>query len=272
MLNVLKELTMSDYQGQKKNFAPQRDKTLLDEWTLKLTAEPDENATERFGRRQNPTFAVGVRKGGKINFTVYTNVKDDRNNGKIEANMTLYGFNAVMAAIQELADGKIPEKRHFPFENKRPVFKDGKPSETLFTESTTIVGVDKEDAIFIALSAKSRPSVRFYFLPDGHQHLGYSDGTPVAKSAITRLYAKGILKTLQDLVTPIAIANYEPPEPKGDSGGGQSGGYKKPYEKKPYNNDRGGSNSRNDSYGGSSGASDSDFGEGMAEYDDDIPV
>lgn len=267
---------MSDYQGQKKFQAPQRDKTLLDEFTLKLTAEPEDNATERFGRRQQPTFAVGVRKGGKVNFTVYTNVKDDKNNGKIEANMTLYDFNAVLAAIQELADGKIPEKRHYPFENKRPVFKDGKPTDTLFTESTTIVGVDKEDAIFIALSAKSRPSIRFYFLPDGHKHLGYSDGSAVPKSVITRLYAKGILETLRQLVSPIAIATYEAPEPKQQGGGGgynnRGGGNGGGYQKNNYSNksnDRGGYSKPSSS---SYDSDDSGFGDGMESYDDDIPV
>lgn len=263
---------MSGYQGQNKKFtAPPREKTLLDEYTLRLVAEPEDSAMERFGRKQNPTFAVGVRKGGKVAFTVYTNVKEDKNNGKIEANMSLYDFNAVLAAIQELADGKIPEKRHIPFENKRPVFKDGKPSDTLFTESTTIVGLDKDDAIFIALSAKSRPSIRFYFLPDGHRNLAYTDGTPVPKSVITRLYAKGILETLRQLVVPIAIAGYEPPAPKEGGGGGSGGGYNKPYEKKSYsnNNDRGGySNSRSSR----DDSSDDGFGGEMESYDDDIPV
>lgn len=251
---------MSGYQNQNKKFTPpMRDKTLLDEYTMRLQAEPEDSATERFGRKQNPTFSVGVRKGGKVVFTVYTNVKEDKNNGKIEANLSLYDFYAVIAAIEELADGKIPEKRHFPFENKRPVFKDGKPTETLFTESTTIVGVDKDDAIFIALSAKSRPSIRFYFLPDGHRHLGYSDGTPVPKSTITRLYAKGILETLKTLVTPLALEVHKAAAKDAPA----DNSYSKPYEKKSYSTDRGDNNSR---------SSHDDFGGGMESYDDDIPV
>jgi hypothetical protein len=235
----------------------------LRDYKLALLADPAEGAIEQNGRTMPPTFKVGV-KDNQPYFVVYTNVKDDANKGVIEANMDLYTFGAVMAAVKAAAVD--PNFATLIFQNKGYFYGANGRSEQPGVKSQTVVGRDSDGNVFIALTAKNRPNIRFRFLPSEWHNLIDAKGNPVPNTTVSSLYASGYASVIELLVVKIVEREYitnddikarkEANKNNGGKGGWQGGGNRSGGAGGGFNRNAGGGGSfrNNNSSGGSGGA------------------
>ena len=192
--------------------APPRKKNALDEYKLRLSARPQQ------GAQKPASLAFSVVKN-MVHVDVYTNVPNDKDNGRIRAAMDSPTFFAMLELLQMAIES--PEQMSRKIENKNFTFYQGKRSETPMVVSTTMIGKDKEGRVFLAVLAKDRPNIPFYFLPSSFHHLLNQDGSPLDEGTISVIYAKGFIKLLYALVPAVLESEYVEPVPRDQQGGGQ---------------------------------------------------
>lgn len=191
--------------------------------------------------------------GDNPRFCVRTNDPADSGNsfGTITAAMEMPTFFVLMDMIDKAAESTEPVKIKLDcFTQLRG--DGGKPGEIVLAHEIH-VGKDAQNRVYISAIDKQqqRPVIQFFFAPpDNRFHKFYINGIEVDDSNRTCYYAKGIAAQLRKLIPQIAIADYTPPPPrdqngggwKGNSGGGgwknkqSGGGYNKPsggYSEKP---------------------------------------
>lgn len=247
---------------------------LLQEYKLRLVAEPLEGAMEFNGRRREPQLALSVYDN-QPRFTVYTNVEGDKQNGRIEGNMDTFTFFAVMQALREvIAD---PEHPGFAVENKGHFFsKENGRSEKPGVKSRTILGRNERGEIFMAVVANNRPKAQFIFKPTEYHTFINKDGTPTALSKVSELFASGYVKLMEKAVVSVLQTDFishedikARKEAAKQSGGGYKGGGGGGYNRSNGNNGggyKGGSQGNKGGYNKPAPAA-----APAAEFDDDFP-
>lgn len=230
---------------------PERVKNALDNRKLNLSA---------------PTPGVQGAKASLIwglyannpRLTVYTNDPNDSGEqngyGKISANLDGPTFFAFLELLKVAANapGEFKDK----VENKNFIFPGGKRSERPVVVSELWAGKDKDGIVWISVTARDRPKIKFPILsPDFHQFI-HGDGTPYEPAETSKLFALGYINLLDKMMAHLMVTLWVEPEKKdfggdrgGNRGGGGGGGY----------NRGGGGGSGGGGGGGSSGG------------DDDIP-
>jgi hypothetical protein len=197
-------------------------KNALSEYKLTLSCPPAQGATKPGTLK----FSV-VKNNPRID--VYTNVPNDRNNGNIRAAMDSPTFYALLNLLQKVIDGPADQK--YSIDNLNYTWFDGKRSEQPKVVSTTHVGRDKEGRVFIAVTAKERPYLKFVFLPSNFHAVKNIDGSPMSESELSTIYAQGYVDMLTELVANVLDTNYVEPEQRNNKpgagnrnsyGGGQS--------------------------------------------------
>jgi hypothetical protein len=233
--------------------APPREKNALDHPKLNLTA-PTPGHQGKFSRLVWGFHANNPR------ITVYTNDPNDQNTnyGKIAANMDTPTMFALVGLLNEIIDG--PADKKVKIENKNFIFPGGKRSERPVLVSETWIGKDKDEVIWISVAAKDRPRIKFEFQPGDFHHFVHGDGTPFTKAEASKLWARGYVRILENLLPTLAVANYQEPPPKegGFGGGGNRGG-------------GGGGNYGGGNRGGNSGGGGFGGDSGGGGVDDDMP-
>lgn len=226
----------------------QRTGNLLSEYKLRLVADPLEGAVQFNGRSRQPQLSLSVYDN-QPRFTVYTNVEGDKQDGRIEGNMDTYTFGAVMQAIREVAR---TDTKGLVFQNKGHFFsKEKGRSEHPGVKSSTIIGRNEKDEVFIGLVANNRPKAMFVFKPTEYHSLLNKDGSPVSPAKVSELYAlayadlmeKAVIRILGDEFIgheEIKARKEAAKAARGGGGGGYrggqnggGGGYQKPnnYQK-----------------------------------------
>ena len=226
------------------NFKPKPiPKNALSEYKLSLSCPPAQGATKPGTLR----FSI-VKNNPRID--VYTNVPNDKNYGNIRAAMDSQTCYALLELLKLAIDA--PANTKWSIDNKNHTFYDGKPSEHAVLVSTTHVGRDKAGCVFIAITAKERPYLKFLFAPSEYHEVKGPDGAPMELSEVTTVYAKAYCQLMTNLMASVLDSKYVEPEPKKDSGyqgnqgkQGGGGGYQNNnggggYKKNNYQNNNGG--------------------------------
>jgi len=163
---------------------------------------------------------------------VYTNDPNDtKDYGKISANLDMPVFYTLLAMLDKVinTEGEIKYK----LENKNFIFPGGKRSEKPVVTSEIWFGKDKDGLIWISVTARDRPKIKFVFTHSDYHHFQNADGTPVSQSDVSMYVAKGYLSILENMVASLAVANYVEPPKREDTGGNKSSGGGGSYGNKP---------------------------------------
>lgn len=202
---------------------------------------------------------------------VWTGLKGD--NKPIRAAMDMRTFMAMLSLLETATDYiPTPEApkyiRHI--ECNRPNWKPGggKPDGTV-TEARVTIGKDDKGAVFIAISAHSRESLKFTFgmieYPNVFHRILHPTGESFSLAEVSVPLAKGYVKYLSTVIPFMSINNFDLEAEEKVRGGG-----KKPdgnnNNRGGYNNDRSSGGSSNGNSGGNAGG-----GAGDSNVDDDFP-
>ena len=195
---------MAQYGNNNQNFKP-IPKTALNEYKLRLFGPTQEGGT------RPPTLSVSlIRNQPRID--VFTNVPNDRDNGRITAAMDTFTMYALLDQVTTLTDAE-PDKV-VKFENRI-----GRPDETRIA-SYTYVGKDKSGVMFISVTAEGRPKIKFSFLPSLYHTIAHRDGTPYSESELSVVYARAWAESFRQILGSVLVNYYEEPEPRNPAGGG----------------------------------------------------
>jgi len=198
---------------------PPRAKTALDNRKLNLnTACP--SAKGKFS-----SLIWGIHANNP-RITVYTNDPNDtKDYGKISANLDMPVFYTFLALLNEVIEA--PGELKYKLENKNFIFPGGKRSEKPVVTSELWFGKDKEGLIWISVTARDRPKIKFVFTHSDFHSFQQADGTPLSEAEVSKYVARGYVSILENMVADLAAANYVEPVKRdtGDKSGG--GGYQK---------------------------------------------
>jgi hypothetical protein len=225
----------------------------LSEYKLRLLAPPQQ------GGQKPANLSVGVYKNNP-RIVVRTNVPNDKDYGKITAALDSFAFFTLMHVVERVANGPNDTKEIL---NNQSTFVAGKKFDTPIVVSKIQVGKDKEGVVFIAVTAKDRPMIKFEFCQDEWHYLTHGDGTPWTKAEYSQIRALGWRDALKELVPFILISDYVEPEQRNNNGngGGNNGGG---GGNRGGNNNGGGWNNNRNNGGGNAGSDD-------GSSDDDLP-
>jgi len=194
---------------------PQRVKNALDHRKLNLSAPTP-------GQQGKWSSLIWGFHANNPRITVWTNVPEDQTekngNGKIAANMDMPTMFAMVNLLNMAVDAE-GEKR-WKIENKNFIFPGGKRSEKPVVVSETWIGKDAEGCVFISVTARDRPKIKFVFGSSDFHQFFHQSGEPMTKGETSVLFARGYARILEGILPGLAIANYEEPKPKEDRGGG----------------------------------------------------
>lgn len=177
------------------------------------------------GGNKRPNFRVKVI-GNVPRFVVKTNVPDDRNNGRIDFNMDLPTFGAILARLDKLADGGDDT---FTFEYNDD-FVGGKKLDKPVTVASVKGGRDGSTGrIYIAVLGYNRPKIQFFFGPSKFHAMKAGDGSDVSAAEVSNAYCKGFVKMYSKLVAHLLTTEFNEDgknvaKAPGAQGGGQGGG------------------------------------------------
>lgn len=170
--------------------------------------------------------------------TVYTGDPSDQGEskgyGKITANLDLPTFYAFLQAMYEVIDSEGEFKTKL--ENKNFIFPQGKRSEKPVNVSDLWFGKDKDGIIWISVTARDRPKIKFTFGPTEFHNFVNGDGSQASPAKISKLYAKAYVKILENMMTNMAVDNYVEP-PKRDQPAGGNRNYSAPKQNTAVDDD-----------------------------------
>ena len=229
---------------------PERTKNALDNRKLNLSAPTP-------GVQGNRASLIWGLYANNPRLTVYTNDPNDSGEsngyGKISANLdtpTFFGFLELLKFIVHEAPLDYKDK----VENKNFIFPGGKRSEKPVLVSELWAGKDKDGVIWVSVTARDRPKIKFPIqAPDFHRFV-HGDGTEYTPAETSKLFALGYINVLEKMMSHLQVTLWQEPEKKDNNRGGGGGGY----------GNRGGG-------GGYGGGRDSGGGGSSSGSDDDIP-
>lgn len=226
---------MSDFQR------PPRKKNALDNRKLHLSA-PCPTAKGKWSSFQVNVFTA--EKTGEPNprITVYTRDPEDqgesKNYGKIQANLDPVVFMALMVKLRWICEGapntvaepiQAGAEDKVKMENKNFIFPGGRKSEEPVPVSEIHMGKDADGVVWISITAKDRPRIRFTFGPNQFHTLYHKTGEQFSKGEASVLWALGWIRLMEEMIPPFLISDYvdipyDPNAAKGGGGGFQRGG------------------------------------------------
>lgn len=201
---------------------PERKKNALDNRKLNLSA-PTPGVQGKYASLIWGLYSNNPR------ISVFTNDPNDTGEqngyGKIQAALDAPTFFAFLNILNRAVDATDEFK--MKIENKNFIFPGGKRSERPVLVSELWAGRDKEGIIWISVSAKDRPKIKFNIGPGDFHELFHGSGEKLTKGEASVLYAKGYIKILENMMTHLLVTEWVEPEKKdfgGGGGGGQRGG------------------------------------------------
>lgn len=147
---------------------------------------------------------------------VWTNDPNDTGKsngfGKITANLDMPVFVTYLQMLSDIIehDGEIRQS----IDCLNYTFFTGKRSEKPELVSTIWVGKDKDGIIWTSLVAKNRPKIKFTFGNNDFHHYMNGDGSPMAASVVSQLFAKAYVKVMYGVMEHLLVTNFVEPEKK----------------------------------------------------------
>lgn len=182
--------------------------------------------------------------GNNPRCTIYTNDPEDNGQkndyGRIVAKLDLAIFMMYMNLIDRVI--KAPPDTKFGIKNENFKFPNGKRTDAPVLENTLWVGKDKDGIMWLSVvdANKSRPVIKFPFVPSNFHHFIHGDGTPFTAAETSVLFAEGYRDTMARIMTHLAVTEYKEPPPKNQQGGGGGQYNRGGGDRGGYNNNRGG--------------------------------
>lgn len=198
---------------------PTRTKNALDNRKLNLSA-PTPNHQGKFANLIWGLYANNPR------ITVYTGDPNDTGEqngyGAIKANLDAPTFFAFLELINKAIESTSEMKSKI--ENKNFTFFGGKRSDRPEVVSELWVGREADGRLWLSVTAKNRPKVKFYFIASDFHAFLHGDGTPFTQTETSNIFAKGYVRLLTGLMTTMLNGHWVEPPPKDNSRGGGFGG------------------------------------------------
>jgi hypothetical protein len=236
---------------------PERKKNALDNTKLKMSAPTPGHQ----GKYANLVWGL---YSNNPRITVYTGDPNDAGEqngwGKISANLDAPIFFAFLKMLHDVIDAPPDTKNKI--ENKNFIFPGGKRSEKPVVTSELWVGKDKDGIIWISVSARDRPKIKFNFNKSDFHEFYHGNGEPYTPAESSAVYARGYITLLEGLMTTMLDNHWVEPPPRDPPGGGGQRGGGGGY------GGGGGQRSGGGGYGGGSGGG---GGGSTSGGDDDIP-
>lgn len=158
---------------------------------------------EKMGGDREPVLRLNIIKNNP-RIDVYTGIPNDVDRGRISAPMDPVTFMTLMGLIESIARGENDVVKKITNYTGRP--------EEKRVISTTYVGKDKNGCVFISVTAKDRPKVKFKFLPSAYHVFMDKDGTIMDEGKVTEATALGWVKLVSSYTPHLIINQYEEPE------------------------------------------------------------
>ena len=188
-----------------------RKKNALSEYKLRLTGLKEGQMTKP------PSLSVSIVKN-QVHLDVYTNIPQEKNNGRITAKMSSPVFWALLATMRKLIDGSLT--RTVDVECDGHKFYNGQRSEKK-TLNKVRIGLNKDGIMYIAVLEDGFTAIQFQFLDDAYHRLRYVDnGQQVEADFASKLYAEGWVNLISELATDILVEEYVEPEQRQQNGNG----------------------------------------------------
>lgn len=207
--------------SQQQQQFPQRTKTILEDITLRLTADALPNGTGK------PTLKFYQCARNRVRADVYSNLPNAKNNGLIRADFGYNEFFQILQGVLFLADVNTPNESHYCIANNDFTFFKGQRSEAKKLIHRTIMGKEADGRIYISILSPQNDDVKikFYF---EHPHLctiTAIGGTPaLSEGELSRRSALAWVKGQEVLMGPVLVANWVDKAAEKAAGGGQQGG------------------------------------------------
>lgn len=166
--------------------------------------------------------------------TVYTNdpadMTEKNQNGLISAELDAPTFFAFLQSIYQIIESDKPLRRKI--ENKNFIFPGGKRSEKPVLKSEIHMGKDEDGVIWISITSfdKERPKIKFEFGGGDFHNFFHTNGVPFTKGETSSLYARSMIKILENVMTHLMVTEYveevrkAPPGKDGNGNRNYSGG------------------------------------------------
>lgn len=214
-------LQMQNNQGGQNGQFPQRQKTILDDPSLRLTADPLQGGTGR------PTLKVYPNAKNSLRVDIYTNMPNEENNGNIRADIPYVDFQAMCEQLLFLSDPSVPNNTIFAWEAVEFQFFGGKRSETKQLVYTAFVGKDENGRVFfsVRLPKADRSVVQFFFDSALRLQVRCVKGPELTPADISRFAVRAWVNRVNLLINHIIPALWVDKSKQGGQGG-QGGGFK----------------------------------------------
>lgn len=202
---------------------PQRQKVVLDDPSLRLTADPLQGGTGR------PTLKVYPNAKNSLRVDIYTNMPNEENNGNIRADIPYVDFQAMCEQLLFLADPSTPNNTIYSWEAIEFQFFGGKRSDTKQLVYTAFVGKDENGRIFfsVRLPKADRSIVQFFFDSALRLQVRCVKGPEMTPADISRIATRAWVNRVNLLINQILPTVWVDKSKQGGQGqGGQGGNFK----------------------------------------------
>lgn len=186
-----------------------QNRVVFNDRSLVLTAPPLEGATVRFDKKQRPQFKFGL-KDNEVTVTVFTNMENDANKGKIDGKIKSDDFFGLMDYLKKLARGETEEP--LTLEIKGFFFGGAERPKEKTVQSRLVAGKRKNDGvIYIALLSVSdkRPKIQFPLLPSDQDINILINNEPAEPAQISKLKTIGWTTSVSEAMSHYMTANYQ---------------------------------------------------------------
>ena len=163
--------------------------------------------------------------------TVYTGDPSEKDNdkanyGRIQAHVDLPVLYAFFDVLENMTKSTTELNTKIKLENKNFTFFGGKRSDYPVVQSELWCGKDKEGIVWMSITAKDRPTVKFSFIPSDFHNYYLGDGSAMSKAEVSCYYARGFISVLRSLYANLAVTEYVDLQAlKNEKQGGQGGGF-----------------------------------------------
>lgn len=226
---------------------PVKRQTYLDDLRAKLFAKPLQGGT----KRPILTFGFVTRKYDTncAEIKIKTNVPNDADNGQIKVVVPMPDLFGYFRAIQNMATQSGKQERSFRV--YATFAKGGKVDP--YPAAMIHLGKEDDGRMYIAVTKKNRPNIKFYMCPDEMYRL-VVNGEELTTEQTYAEYALGYIDMIRGIYQTIMDRDFVPWENPHNNGGGQRG--------------NGGGNGGGNWNGG--GNSNSGGSQSNNSYDDDV--
>ncbi|WP_257291133.1 hypothetical protein [Endozoicomonas sp. ONNA1] len=186
----------NNYQNRNTN---QKKKTLLDDNKLKLYAPKLDGGTG------SPSFSVS-KFDNNIHFVVYTNLPNDKERGKIDARFDMIQTMGVLTKFNELIRSEKPGTVVLKYLDH--TFFNRKRSDEVRHLSSLIFEKEDSGKIYVAITARDRPQIKFYFATNKHAALAKRDRTEFTEAEDSQFQASGWCALMKRLIPSILVDDF----------------------------------------------------------------